>query len=308
MTPRILLLAPLDEPLTPEALGSEAAAAFELAAALATCVADTGELAVDLVARRGSRTGLPLIGVDPAELEPASGRLAAEPLLTQVALSGLADGYDVVHSLVAVLGVLQIASAQGAAIVQTVAGRHGEAAAGVLARLVDPRRLAQVRDVPLGVDLTRFLPADEARDESLVWIGGSARDEAIARRIASALGLPLRTGADGDAVALLQQARALLHLAPRRSPFDLVWPLRALACGTPILGWSGIGLEPLAPEPLLGALAPRNDVDTLIARAATLPDRHSASPARRALALARHGARAMVGRYREIYRELTSAP
>jgi hypothetical protein len=306
MTPRILLLAPLDEPLTEDARGSGAAAAFELASALAVCVADTGELAVDLVACRGSRTGLPLIGVDPSELAPASGRLAAEALLTQVALSGLADGYHVIHSLVPAIGVLQIASAQGAAIVQTVADRHGEAAAEVLARLVDPRRLAQVRDVPLGVDLTRFLPAEDAREDCLVWIGRNGTSaEATAHAIASALGLPLAN--NGDA-AILQHARALLHLAPMRSPFDAVWPLRALACGTPILGWSGMGLESLAPEPLLGALAPRHDVDALIARAAALPDRRSAAAARRALALARHGARAMVGRYREIYRELTSGP
>src|SRR5688500_15188032 len=129
MTLRILLLAGLDEPLTGESQGDAAALAFELASALAVCAEDTGELAVDLVARRGSRTPLPLVSVDPAELAPASGLPAAEALLCQVALAGLLDGYDIVHSLLPAVAVLQIAAANGSAIVQTVAGRRGAVAA-----------------------------------------------------------------------------------------------------------------------------------------------------------------------------------
>lgn len=306
MTLRILLLAGLDEPLTGDARGDAAALAFELASALALCAADTGEIAVDLVARRGSRTGLPLVGVDPSELAPARGPIAEEALLCQVGLSGLLEGYDIVHSLLPAVAVLQIAAAQGSAIVQTVAGRRGAAAGEVLARIVDSRRLAQVREVGAGVDLTRFRGGlKPALREHLLWSG--AGSEAEAREVAAGVDLPLRTLGDGDVVELLQEARALLHLAPRATPFGAVWPLRALACGTPVLGWEGAGLEALAPEPLLGALAPRHDVRTLIARARALPPRAEDAVARRELCLARHGARAMVGRYREVYRELASA-
>lgn len=306
MTLRILLLAGLDEPLTGDSRGDAAALAFELATGLAVCAADTGELAVDLVARRGSRTPLPLVSVDPSELAPVSGFAAAEALLCQVALSGLLEGYDVVHSLLPAVAVLQIAAAHGSAIVQTVAGRRGAAAADVIARVVDARRLAQVRDLPAGVDLTRFRPAETTRDEYLLWLGsGGAAGETAAKAIAAALALPLRTFDDGDVVTLLQHARALLHLAPRATAFGSVWPLRALACGTAVVGWSGAGLDALVPEPILGALA--GDLETLIARARVLPPRDAIAAARRELCLARHGSRAMVARYREVYRELASA-
>lgn len=302
---RILLIAELDEPLTGDARGGATAMAYELATGLALCAADTGELAVDLIARRGTQTPLPLVSVDPSELAPASGPLATEALLCQVALSGLVNGYDVVHSLLPAVAVLQIAAAQGAAIVQTVAGRRGRAAAEVVARLIDPRRLAQVHDMRPGVDLTRFRPADDAREDYLVWLGSGGE---AAAAVAGALDLPLRTiDGNGDVVPLLQHARAFLHFAPCRSPFDAVWPLRALACGTPVIGWSDCGLDSLAPEPILGALAPRGDVAALVAAARALPPRAHGAAARRELCLGRHGSRAMVGRYREVYRELTRA-
>jgi len=227
------------------------------------------------VARRGSRTPLPLISVDPDELlsdgatrEEAA--LAEEAILCQVALAGLLDGYDVVHTLSPAVGVLQIAAAQGSAIVQSI--DHG-ASTAIVRRLIAPERLVQT-ERPAGVDLTRFRPAEQPRRDFVLWLGGG--DEKSARAAAEALALPLRTFGDDDPVALLQHAHSLLHFEPA-----CIWPLRALACGTAVSGWQGAGVDE-------GLLA----------------DPHR-SAERRQLALARFGARAMVGRCREIYRELT---
>jgi hypothetical protein len=326
MTLRIALLADLSEPLLPEARGEAAALGFEFACGLARCARESGEIAADLFARRGSRTPLPLVSLDPGELLPAGGwagegerAAAVEALLCQVALSGLLEGYQVVHCLAPVLTALQIAAAGGAAIVQTLPGRRSSPRARVLTHLIAPQRLSQVvvaprgaagvrRHVPAGVDLTRFRPAARPGEEHLLWLGtGGAAGERAAAAAAEALGLPLRTFGDGEIEALLQHARALLHLAPGPSDWGHVWCLRALACGTPVAGWAGNGLEDLAAGPVLGALAPPGDGGALAEGLRALPPRRRTGAARRQVCLGRHGSRAMVARYREIYRELTEA-
>lgn len=274
MAIRILLIAGLEEPVSCDSRSDSAALAFELATALAECAAATDEIAVDLVARRGARTPLPLISVDPDELlsdgaTKEEAALAEEAILCQVALAGLLDGYDVVHTLSPAVAVLQIAAAQGAAIVQSI---ESGASAAIVRRLIAPDRLVQT-ERPAGVDLTRFRPTEQPRRDFVLWLGGG--DEESARTTAESLALPLRTFGDDDPVALLQHAHALLHFEA-----TCIWPLRALACGTAVTGWQGSGID----ESLLSS-----------------PSR---SAERRQLALARFGARAMVGRCREIYREL----
>jgi hypothetical protein len=327
MTLRIALLADLSEPLSPEARGEPAVLGFELACGLARYAREIGEVEVDLFARRGSRTPLPLVSLDPGELLAEDGRTTAggreraaadEALLCQVALSGLLEGYQVVHCLTPAVTALQIAAAGGLAVVQTIPGRRSSPAARILPHLVTPKRLAQVvvaprgiggrRHVPAGVDLIRFQPADPSREEHLLWLGtGGAAGERTALAVAAALDLPLRTFKDGEVEPLLQHARALLHLAPVPSIWGSVWSLRALACGTPVAGWAGSGLEELAAEPVLGALAPRGDAGALVERLRALPSRRQVGAARRQVCLGRHGSRAMVARYREIYKELTAA-
>ena len=130
-----------------------------------------------------------------------------------------------------------------------------------------------------------------------------------ARAVASVMGLPLRTPADGPAPEMLGGARALLHLEPRPRPCDAVWPLRALACGTPTVAPATSGLAPLFDErvagvSVAGALASGDRSEDLAAAVAGLPPRSDLGAARRALVLGRHNRRAMAARYREIYSEL----
>jgi hypothetical protein len=278
MATRILLIAALDEPVTSDSRSDAAGFAFELATALAQCADDTGEVAADLVARRGSRTPLPLVSVDPGELlSDGSGEaeavLAEEAILTQLALAGLLEGYEIVHILSPMVGVVQLAAAQGSAIVQSIAqsidGGRGSAAKALVSRLVVPERLAQTGP-PAGVDLNRFRPVDDPRRDFALWLGSG--EERAAREASASLDLPLRTFGDNDIVALLQHARVLLHAGPEQ-PLPL-WPLRAVACGTDVAGWIAVPSDPAG---------------------------------RRQLALARFGSRAMAGRYRETYRDLIHA-
>lgn len=341
MTLRIALLAGLDEPVSTHARGEPAAFAFELASGLDCRARATQEVAADLFARRGSRTPLPLVGLDPGELMARENRAgsheraaATEVLFCQAALAGLLEGYQVVHCLTPAIAALQIAAAAGAAVVQTIPGGRGLPAGRLLAHVVATWRLAQVaatpfvrglaagtrRCVPAGVDLTRFRPVVQPRRRHLLWLGsGGTAGWRLALGAAAALDLPLRTFGDDEVEPLLQHAVALLHLDPRPAPWGAVWPLRALACGTPVAGWAGCGLEGLAAGPVLGVLAPPGDMGALIAALRTLCPRPIAAAAggrqrrqvrqsqRRQVCLGRHGLRAMVARYCEIYRELTEA-
>src|SRR6476619_1996422 len=110
---RIALLADLAEAVGPDARRGEAALAWELAEGLAEVARDTGELTVDLFARRGSSRGLPLVSLDPGTIvpSPASSRdrpAATEALYTQLVLEGMLRDYDLVHCLAPVVAPLQL--------------------------------------------------------------------------------------------------------------------------------------------------------------------------------------------------------
>jgi hypothetical protein len=138
-----------------------------------------------------------------------------------------------------------------------------------------------------------------------VWTGsGGEPARRAAAAVAAALGLPLYAVGEGNPAALLRDARVLLHLAEAPGPCAAVWPLRALACGTPVAAWRGSALADLQSQPVLGALAASGDHAGLAAQILALPSRAMASDARRRWVVARHGRRAVVARCREIYAAL----
>ena len=316
---RLALLADLAEPVGPDARSGEAALAFELAEGLLEASRDTGEISADLFARRGSWRGLPLVSLDPGEIarrpaHPFDRFAEAEALYAQLIIEGMLRGYDLVHCLAPALAPLQMLAALNVPVVQTLLVPTSHPAAKLVPSLVAPKLLRRAsalpldgaRQIPPGVDTTRFLPAANPSEGYLLWLGTGRRREA--EDIAGFLGLPLRNWWRGDAVSPLQNARALLHLERNPTPTGLVWPLRALACGTPVAGWRGAGLEDVLDRPELGALAAPGDVAGLVHALRGLPDRSTAVPLRRQHVLGRYGRRAMIARYREMYRALTTVP
>jgi hypothetical protein len=316
---RLALLTGLGEPVGPDARAADAVLAFELAEGLLEIARDTGEIEVDLFARRGSWQGLPLVTLDPREVAPPPAHpldpfAAAEALYTQLVVEGMLRGYDLVHCLAPVIAPLQMLAAMDVPVVQTVTVPPSYPAAKMPPRLIAPDLLRQAsaqpqegaEAIPPGVDTTRFRPLAEPAEDFLLWLGSGPRREA--EGIASALALPLRSFRRGDPLPLLQGARALLHLGRHPSPAGPLWPVRALACGTPVAGWKGADLDEVLDRPGLGALASPGDLAGLAAALRDLPDRGHAAPLRRQHVLGRHGRRAMVGRYRELYRELTTKP
>lgn len=313
---RLALLTDLREPVVPAARPAAAALAFDLAEGLAEIARETRELAVDLFARRGSWNGLPLVSVEPGRLglRDREAGAAQDALYVQMILQGMLRDYDLVHCLAPVVAPLQLLASLGIPIVQTLTVAAGHPAARLPELLIEQRLLARaapvprdgVREIPPGVDVTRFRPAASPSGDFLLWLGSGRRSEAAA--VAQAAGLPLRTGPAGEADDLLRHAHALLHLERSPAPAGPLWPLRALACGTPVAGWQGAGLEPLLDPPETGALAPAGDAPALAAALRALPDRRTATPARRERILGLYGRRAMVARYREIYRSLATKP
>lgn len=316
---RIALLADLAEPVTPEAVSGPAAFAFELADALREVSRDLGSFEVDLFARRGSWRGLPLVSLDPAELDPPGGALAGfsaqEALYVQVIAAGLLGGYDLVHCLAPVVTPLQLLAAGGVPVVQTVQTSPEHPAAAFPGRLLPPRLLRRTRvslrpagdpdgleAVPPTVDVTRFRPAPEAPEPFALWLGaGGRKGRSAATRVAARLGLVLRTGDGADPADLFPRARILLHLTTPGEAPEWTGPLRALACGRPVAAWAGCGLEGLLEEPGMVALAPDGDETELARAAGEVEARYPDGTARRRLVLARYSRRPAVGRYRELY-------
>ena len=175
--------------------------------------------------------------------------------------------------------------------------------------------------VPIPIDLGRFRigactngdaepPGSDAdRSESYVLAVGPGSE---ACRIAEALGRSLRRlgGADGrsnvesrDAAALVAGASLLVYTR-ESSPASLVWPLRALACGVPVAGWTEGPLDLWHEHPDLAALAEAGDVKGLVRRVEALPFGSQAAEERRAYVMAHHGPRAVAARYRGLYASL----
>jgi hypothetical protein len=316
MALKIALLADLAEPVQADARTAAAALAFDLAEALAELsgLGGLGETSVELFASRGSWRGLPLVSLDPGEVarppaHPLDRFATQEALLTQLVLAGMLRGYDLVHCFAPVVAPLQMIAALGIPIVQTLTVPAAHPAAKIVPLVIPPPLLRQAA-IPPGVDTVRYHPLPSSEDAGYaLWLGAGRRAEAAAAAdIAAALGLPLASWGDAEPVALLQRARVLLHLDREPAPSGLIWPLRALACGTPVAGWQDGGLDTVLDRPGLGALVPAGDVAALTAAFRDLPDRREATPLRRQHVLGRYGRRALAGRYREIYRELGTRP
>jgi hypothetical protein len=308
---RVALLADLEEPVGPDALGEEAAFAFELIEALAESARDLGGLAVDLVARRGSYRDVPLISIDPDEALAPGGPLARfarqEAAYTQLVLSGMLASYPLVHCLAPLVSPLLVAASMGQRIVHGPLVPEGHPSTLIPRTLIAPTLLASAT-VPPPIDLSRFRPSPSPEEAFVLWSGsGGARGRALALEAASALGSPLRALDEGDPAALLQGAIALLHLSEAPSPCGAVWPLRALACGTPVIAFRGGGLDDVVDHPSLGALLPPGDAGALAAAIERCPARARAGEVRRQWVLARHGRRAVAARWREIYAALLEA-
>ena len=279
-----------------------------------------GGITFDLFARRGSWHGLPLVSLDPDEIEAAStdplvSFAVQETMYTQLWVNGLLHGYDIVHCLAPIISPLQLISAAGTPIVQSVTVPRTHPACWLASRLLPGsvfQRVAMTRDagVALGVpviracvDLARFSVTDEPA-EYLVWDGsGGEAGAASAQAIGERLGYPIRGVADHDAPALLKKATALLHLAETASPCGFPWPLRALACGVPVAGWQEV-LADVARGSAIGALAPLGEWYTLAERLQEIPSRGEFVRQRREMVLARYGSTAMAAQYRKIYQEL----
>src|SRR5260370_13104959 len=105
---RIAILADLAEPVGLEARSLNAVLAFEIASAFQRTARETGSISADLVARRGSWRGLPLLSLDPDEVPSSNPQVSQEALYTQLVLSRMLQEYDAIHCLAPLLAPRQI--------------------------------------------------------------------------------------------------------------------------------------------------------------------------------------------------------
>lgn len=314
---RIAVLADLTEQLGPFAVSDQAIFAYELARMLHESGETTGALSVTLFARRNSSCNMPTVSLDPAELgvtqNAVDQSLVQEAMYVQLILSGMLDGYHLVHCLAPIVSPLLLLSHKGLPIVQTILFHSGHPAISLPAK-IPGTRIAQVNigpysagenhyAIPPSVDLQQFQPVNDPSEDFILWLGKSnPQTETIARSVAQAMNLPLKTAEAGDPVEFVKHARLLLHLPITHSACESAWLLRALACGTPVAGWGSDELRSLFHRPELGFLIPESETGKLLDGIREIMPRDVAGSIRREYVLAHYGRRAQAARYRELYK------
>jgi len=308
---RVAILAGLSEPVGPESRSLEAVLAFEIASAFKQTAREIGGISVDLVARRGSWRGLPLLSLDPDEVPSADSRASQEALYTQFILADMLRDYDVIHCLAPLVATIQILLSRGSAVLQTWTVPKSDPAAELIPALA---RHARWRcsalkpqhgyDGPVVIapciDLSRFTVLEIHEPKYVLWLGDGGRELRVARAIARRLTLPLLTKIE-CAERDLQGAAVFLDLPANPGPIPPLWALRALACGVPVGGWQQSGLSEVIDSPEAGAVVPAGEWRQLADR---LRDIAAPSPLRRQIVLRRYSRRAMVARYMAEYRSL----
>jgi hypothetical protein len=316
---RIALLADISEELSGDSISGTAVFTHELVRTLHESAEAAGALSVTLFARRNSSCGVPTVSLDPDSLAIPRNHLEAyalqEAIYTQLFISGMLRDYQLIHCLAPVVSPLLLLSQQGIPVVQTLVNGRGHPSSLLPSRLLGTR-IRQVSvgpysvssesyAIPPSADLQRFQPHANPAGDFVLWSGmpGDAAEEE-ARHIAQALALPLKTFASGDPAELVRHARVLLHLPAHEyvEPSDAsAWPLRALACGTPVAGWLTESLQPFFTRPELAFFTGRGEMQKLVDGINSLPSRENAAAIRREYVLACFGRRAAAARYRELY-------
>ena len=315
--PRVLLLADLAEPVKSKAFKGSIIIAFELAAALRD-YQEVATIEVHLAARRGSWRGLPLISMDTSELgigqnDPLSEFARMEVMYTSLIKAGLTDGYDLVHSLAPVVVPLQILTGQGTPVLQTILTSEGHPAATLPQMVAPPALLKQVRMLPgsrsersllnPAVDLQSYRPVPSPSRNFLLCLTSPADSHEEIEAIGRILRLPRRYVRKERSISLLQNALALL-CSCKDDPFTvLMWSLRALACGTPVVAWHANELQDLLKEPV-GLTPVPGDERALARRIRRLGACRNGVADRRQAMLARYGRRVMAASFCEVYRAI----
>jgi hypothetical protein len=299
--------------------------AMEIIEALAESVHHVGGLSIDVVARRGSWKGLPLISIDTEELSPTPGSILEwfaiqETAYSKLVLSGLLNEYDLVHSLASCVVPLMLMAQANIPIVQTILEPPSHPSVKFPPIVMPSKLYVQVsgnrfwanyckaKYIPPSIDLSVFKPTSQPTHEFLLYSGSGEQEmRDIAQEVAQRLNLLLYEDKEGHSVEKIKNAKALLYLQRDPSPYGAILPIRALACGTPVIGWQGSGLEEVLMHFDKDCLVPLGDVDTLVSVIDTLGDRVRLGHMRRHLILANHNRRGMTARYRELYREVTEA-
>jgi hypothetical protein len=305
-------LADLSEPVGPEARSPEAVLAFEIASALLRYRQELGGFSVDLVARRDSWHGIPLLSIDPREVPSSDPHATQEAIYSEFVLSGMLRDYDVIHCLAPLIAPVQILLHSGKAVLQNWTVSQAHPAAQILSRLGARGQWrgcafrrgynGSVPVIPASIDLDRFVLPQVSETDYVLYLGGRSETR-TARAICSELQLPLRTEL-ASSVADLQNARLLLDLEKPPRSIPPIWALRALACGVPVAGWRGCALDEFIDAPDFGALAPPGDWHGLVRGIREIDTSAAASQIRREKALLKSSRRAMAARFLAEYRVL----
>jgi hypothetical protein len=315
---RIALLTNIAAELGPDSTDNESVFAYELASALIASGKDVGGISVDIVARKSQESNLPVISVDLSGLgeipdDPLHHFAYQDAIYSQLLMSGMLNDYALVHCLAPIVTPLLLLAANGIPVVQTITTLVSHPCVELLPKLIGSH-FRQVKigpyqvqkqwaAIPPSVDLTRFRPVDIPSDNFILCIGNPEYQLKELRSIAG-VGLPLYTLKDGNPEELVKHAKLVMDLSYNSRPCDPVWLIRALACGTPISGWSSLMSTQLFRRPELGFFVNEGDIPSFLDGINNIIPRNMASSIRREYAQGLFGQRSQAARYRDIYKSL----
>jgi len=317
---RVVLVAPLSEPLTRRAISEPVVLAWELVRCLVDLQVATSSFELTVIARRDSERIAPTITLDPGELghhESTPRSIVEESLILEFALRGGLEGYDVIHIIGPYLAPLQLLARTSALLFQTDWTNGVLPAHELASRVIATPRFQRLRIAgrpSTRLDVIRApvdLVAHAFRDRpgrQVACITTNEEHARIARRIANELDRRLVTPLDTPADELLDDAAVLLALSGDPAPIGELWPLRAAARGILVAGWIGGPVETARWPTHSFAGVPLGDVAALVSE---VRDRLAVEPrereARRVYALSHHAPRNVAARHLEAYRVLRTA-
>jgi hypothetical protein len=321
---KIAVLADLSEALTTASSNPVVLTGIEVIEALTASAAERNDLSIDVVARRGSQIKHPLISIDPEELgswpsDETSRQQYRDAIYTQLTLSGLLDGYDLIHCITPLSSSLQVIKAGGVPMVMTLAWPKlpgipelpmrllGQGLAVVSIGSSEINAPEECDTIHMSLDLDTYRPATNSSYRSLLWMGtGGKWGRKRAIEVADELGLVFTDGSTSPMPVAMQEAKCLLLPGSKLTAIDDIWATRALACGTTIAVTQGQQIQNL-PKELILQIPDWEETTAAAAVINACDSSQSAVDSRRQWALAYRSRSVMAGKYRRLYdRGITS--
>jgi hypothetical protein len=237
MSVRMALLTDLALEIRENSTRSEAIYTYDLARTLSESALSFGGLTLDVFAVKPAKAS-PFSIVPVCEKNITTGVLDQESTYGALLQNGAFDGYDIIHSLIPLsTAILEKITSKDVKVVSTPLNFHTElkfANDRFLIKIGKYSWSHNVVNIPPSVDTTKFRPAANTTNDFYLFLGDQSSHFKISETIEYRTGIPVKYFSESNVEELFQNALAVLFCIKTAQPSDIVWIIRAVACGTPV--------------------------------------------------------------------------